>query len=326
MSEQEKEEAEKSKQLVERAFRWPKYVAAQRFISRLLLTAHCTNNQSEIVKNTTRAGMEVETLLGKDEKIEGVDFQLLKDLYNFDACLSAAQKVEFDGVWNPGQGWVYKKLYRIHWNFQEEKTNYEKLMAPWFRGVDCWSQFLKLSKERYLVVRCKKCSFTFLNEASQTIKEKMKEANVYAVEDQVESDGKKQKIFNFLVKTYGVKGTKTIQVENPGSPIYHPWKTIEVEVDCVLCPNCKQKLNIEDVTFSAKENVCWSRPWIVFYDETWNLTESGLAQLRTQFYVWAVKICADAGVKLCQVIDPDILKDIEQLMGAESKREEAKEE
>jgi len=323
----EKEEAEKSKQLVERAFRWPKYVSAQRFISRLLLTAHCTNNPSEIVKNTARAGMEVETLLGKDEKIEGVDFQLLKDLYNFSMCIDSPQTISFDCVWSHGQGWVCRKLYRIHWNFREEKTNYEKLMAPWFRGVECWSHLLRLSKEQYTVVQCKKCSFTFLNEPSKTLEEKLKEANVHAAEAPAESDESEenQNIFNFLLKTYGVKGTKTEQVET-GGPIFTRWKTIEVVVDCVQCPNCKQKLNVEDLTFSTKENVCWSRPWVVFYDETWNLTESGLSQLKTQFYVWAVKICADAGVKLCQVIDPDILKDIEQLMGAESKGEEAKEE
>jgi hypothetical protein len=60
----------------------------------------------------------------------------------------------------------------------------------------------------------------------------------------------------------------------------------------------------------------------VFYDETWNLTESGLEELKTQFYVWAVQVCSDVAVKLCQIIDPDIYREVEQLMGAEHNREE----
>jgi len=328
-TQREMEEAEKRQQLIKRAYRWPKYVAAQRFISRLILTAHCTTSPVAIIDNICRAAMETESFLAlTGEKVEGVDFQLLKDIYNFSMCLNAPQEIKFDCVWS-GQGWICKKLYRVHWNFETRgekgKTNYERLASPWFRGVECWSQFLKLSKEQYLVVRCQKCSFPFLNEPSQGLEEKLKEVDVHAVEDQAEDAVENQTIFNFLLKTYGVKGTKTKQVKI-GGPILYSWKAVDVVVDCVLCPNCKQKLNVEDLTVSAKENVCWSRPWIVFYDEAWNLTEGGLAQLRTQFHVWAVQICSDVAVKLCQIIDPDIYREVERLMGTEKRGEEAKEE
>ena len=314
----EKEEAEKSKQLVERAFRWPKYVTIQRLISRNLFTATCTNNPSQILQNICRASMKVESML-ESEKIKDVDFRLLRDLYNFDACLNSPELIKFDCVWSHGAGWVCRKLYRIHWNFEtrgpEGKANFERLASAWFEGVNCWSQFIRQCKEKRVLVHCGKCGFTLLNEVAVNPGE-------------YESEEGKMALFN--LKLPGIDETHEEEYRNP----YWPLKdgaprllTRKVTVHYVKCAGCGEKLTVQDINVSEKSGLSWSRPWLVFFEETQCLTESGLSELRNGFYVWAITtIIEDATTKLSQIIDPEILKDIETLMGASSKLEEGEKE
>jgi len=340
---EEKEEAEKSKQLVERAFRWPKYGAAERLVSQLLFNANNTNNKSTIIQNACRAAMKVETLLGEGEKIKGVDFPLLRGIYSINNSLDNAETIKFDGVWYHGRGWVYKIMRRIHWNFdvstEEGKQNYEKFIKPWFKTVACWMEFLKLSKQRRSIVNCPRCSYELLNENSKQLKEIMEN---------------KATLYHVLAEMYGE--TKTIKVlhHNPRWPYVDNaprYVTKELELHYIICPNCEKKIRlektienkrddylsrnrpplpeqdilksleqedtVENLKVLEKESFDLSRPWLFFYEATWFLKESGLLQLRNSFYDWAVPLCEDASVKLSQLISPETLQDIERIMAAQ---------
>ena len=81
----EAEESEKDMELISQAFRWPKYGMSERLVAQHLFTSSCTNNKSAINQNVCRAAMKVETILRKEQKIEGVDFPLLRGIYTIDS-------------------------------------------------------------------------------------------------------------------------------------------------------------------------------------------------------------------------------------------------
>lgn len=305
-------ETEKSQKLMARAFRWPKYGMAERLVARHLFTASCTNNKSSILQNVCRAAMKVETLLKEDQKIEGVDFDLLRGIYTIDSCLNNPQIIKFDCVYEYRVGWVCKECYRIHWNFEtmgtQGKANFEKLAKPWFKKVSCWEKFLTLPKEARITVVCKKCGLTLLDLAEK----KLKQNNKSVVE--------------LLKEKYGEQKTKKVKLRINDftlnmSGVFYKRKKVKHWV--FTCPKCKEKKKLEDFYSSEKKQVLKSNPsWKFAFEVTWYLKKAGWHQLLNSFYNWSVQVCEDATIKLSQLISPETLKDIERLMAAQQPQEE----
>jgi len=344
-------ELDKDKMLMQRAFRWPKFGMAERLVARHLLIATCTNTKSAILQNVCRAAMKVETLLGNKQKIKGVDFKLLKDLYSIDGSINSPETIKFDPVYADRKGWTYKKLFRVHWNFetkdQEGRENFEKLAKPWFKGVSCWMQFLKLCKQQRLVAECPKCSFALLDESTERLDEIIKDEKDLSLV-----------LFGLYGKTENVPFRKmNPKFARSGEPVLI---TGNLELRYVVCGNCGhemrvkqkgylkevfrpsrgsflssnpnkkllEKLGNDDTLDSLKwketESVDWKRPWAVFYEVTWFLREGGLHDLQESFYNWAVPICEEASVRLSQLVSPETMRDIGRLMSIEQGKGEMK--
>jgi len=321
-------ETEKDQKLMARAFRWPKYGMAERLVARHLFTATMTNNKSQIVQNICRAAMKTEALLKEDQKIEGVDFELLRGIYAIDESLNKPQIIKFECDYYYKQGWVCKECYRVHWLFErhgdERRANYEKLIEPWFKDVNYWDQFLQTSKELRTIAKCSKCGFVLLDEPSKKVKGLIK-----AKQKQVQKDfGENAELFHVLLSRYEHIKTEEEIRKNPnwyagsGEPY---WLKTPVKICSVKCPSCDAVLGAKAVSVEEKEAIAWSRPWDFFFEASWYLKKSGVEQLKSSFYDWAVQVCEDASIKLSNLISPETLKDIERLMAAQQPIEETPE-
>ena len=118
-----KEEANKSEQLLSRAFRWPKIGVSERLVCQHLFLGTNTTKPSQIIDHTCAAAMMVE---GLNTEVEGLDFELMKRIYLVNQCLKNTHRQRIsDWQW----------MYLLDWSFPWTKENTEKYLDPWTRGI-----------------------------------------------------------------------------------------------------------------------------------------------------------------------------------------------